>query len=266
LSVLRRRIISGVAYGLISLAAVYLGGVPFVGVVLAMSLLAGREYQRMIAHGGFRPLPVLQYGLTAFLVLGAAALTSDQVLGGLVLILVSSLAWQLVRAGESAQPFLDWSLSLSGSLYLGCLSGYFVKLRGLPGGLNWMILALAASWSCDSFAYTFGKLWGRRSFFPSVSPRKTWEGALAGWLGATVLVALMARLLGSPLPWSLGFGFAASLAAISGDLVESMIKRQMGVKDSGGLVPGHGGVLDRVDSLLFVVVVAYFYVGLVPGV
>lgn len=266
MSVLRRRIISGVAYGLISLAAVYLGGVPFVGVVLAMSLLAGREYQRMIAHGGFRPLPALQYGLTAFLVLGAAVLTSDQVLGGLVLILVSSLAWQLIRTGGSQQPFLDWTLSLSGSLYLGCLSGYFVKLRGLPGGLNWMILALAASWSCDSFAYSFGKLWGRRSFFPSVSPRKTWEGALAGWLGATVLVALMGRVLGLPLPWSLGFGFATSLAAISGDLVESMIKRQMGVKDSGGLVPGHGGVLDRVDSLLFVVVVAYFYVALVPGV
>ena len=266
MSGLRRRIISGVAYGLISLAAVCLGGAPFVGAVLAMSLLAGREYQRMITHGGFRPLPVLQHGLTAFLVLGAAVLTSDQVLGGLVLILVSSLAWQLTRAVGSQQPFLDWTLSLSGSLYLGFLGGYFVKLRGLPNGVHWMILALAACWSCDSLAYTFGKLWGRRSFFPSVSPHKTWEGALAGWLGATLVVALMGSVLGLSFPWSLGFGFVASLAAIAGDLVESMIKRQMGVKDSGGLVPGHGGVLDRVDSLLFVVVVAYFYVALVPGV
>jgi phosphatidate cytidylyltransferase len=265
-SVLRRRITSGVAYGLISLAAVYLGGVPFVAVVLAMSLLAGREYQRMIVHGGFRPLPVVQYGLTAFLVLGAAALTSGQVLGGLALTLVASLAWQLLRTEGSEQPFLDWTLNLSGALYLGCLAGYFAKLRGLPDGLDWMILALAACWSCDSFAYTFGKLWGRRSFFPSVSPRKTWEGALAGWLGGMFVVALVGRILGLPLPWSLGFGFVASLAAIAGDLVESMIKRQMGVKDSGGLVPGHGGVLDRVDSLLFVVAVAYFYVTLVPGV
>jgi len=265
LSVLRRRIISGVAYGLISLAAVYLGGVSFLGVVLAMSLLAGREYQRMIAQGGFRPLPGFQYGLTAFLVLGAAVLSSDLVLGGLVLILVSSLAWQLIRVGGSERPFLDWTLSLSGSLYLGCLSGYFVRLRGLPDGLNWMILALAASWSCDSFAYMVGKQRGRRSFFPSVSPHKTCEGAVAGWLGATALVALIGLVLGLPPLWSLGFGFATSLAAIAGDLVESMIKRQMGVKDSGGLVPGHGGVLDRVDSLLFVVVVAYFYVALVPG-
>jgi phosphatidate cytidylyltransferase len=266
LSVLRRRIISGVAYGLISLAAVYLGGVPFAAVVLAMSLLAGREYQRMIALGGFRPLPILQYGLTAFLVVGAAALTSEQVLGGLVLILVSSLAWQLMRTVGPEKPFLDWTVSLAGSLYLGCLTGYFVKLRGLPGGLNWMILALAASWSCDSFAYASGKLGGRHSFFASISPRKTWEGALAGWLGATILVALVGLVLGLPLPWSLGLGFVTSLAAITGDLVESMIKRQMGVKDSGGLVPGHGGVLDRVDSLLFVVAVAYFYVTLVPGV
>lgn len=265
MSVLRRRIISGVAYGLICLAAVYLGGVPFLGVVLAMSLLAGREYQRMIAQGGLRPLPVFQYGLTSFLVLGAV-LSSEQALGGLVLILVASLAWQVLRVGGSERPFLDWTLNLSGSLYLGCLAGYFVRLRGLPDGLNWMILALAASWSCDSFAYIVGRQWGRRSFFPSVSPHKTCEGAVAGWLGATVLVALLGLVLRLPLLWSLGLGFATSLAAIAGDLVESMIKRQMGVKDSGQLVPGHGGVLDRVDSLLFVVVVAYFYVTLVPGV
>jgi len=124
---------------------------------------------------------------------------------------------------------------------------------------------LAAAWSCDSIAYIFGRLWGKHSFFPSVSPRKTWEGALAGWFGAAIVVVVVGQVLGSSIAWSLGLGLVASLAAIFGDLVESMIKRQMGVKDSGGLVPGHGGILDRVDSLLLTIIVVFYYVTLVPG-
>ena len=265
MSVLSRRIISGVVYGLISLSAVYLGGVPFLGAVLAMSLLAGREYQRMLARGGYHPLYGLQLGLAAFLVLGMAMLAPNQVLGGLVLFLLGSLGWQLTRATRAEQPFVAWSLTIAGALYLGLLPAYFVKLPGLPDGLGWMILALAAAWSCDSFAYVFGRLWGRRGFFTGVSPRKTWEGALAGWFGATVVTMLFGQVLRVPALWAMGFGLAVSLAAIFGDLVESMLKRQMGVKDSGGLVPGHGGMLDRVDSLLFAIVVAYYYVTLVPG-
>ena len=265
MSVLHRRITSGFVYGLLSLFAVYLGGVPFLGAVLAMAFLAGHEYQLMIAHGGYRPLHALQFGLTAFLVLGSAWLAPDVILGGLGLILVSSLAWQLTRTARSELHYVDWALTIAGGLYLGWLPAYFVKLRSLPGGLWWMLLALAATWSCDSFAYVFGRALGRRSFFAQVSPRKTWEGALAGWLGATVVVVLVGWVLGLSVAWALGLGLITSLAAICGDLVESMIKRQMGVKDSGGLVPGHGGILDRVDSLLFAVVVAYFYVTLVPG-
>lgn len=263
MSVLHRRIASGVVYGLVTLLAVYVGGVAFLGVVFAMAVLAGREYQRMIAHAGYQPLYTLQLGLTAFLVLGAAYLAPDVVLGVLVLTLVSSLAWQLTRTNKSEQPFVDWALTLAGGLYVGWLSAHFVVLRGLPGGMGWMILALAATWSCDSSAYLIGRVWGRRSFFPSVSPHKTWEGALAGWVGGTVVVLIGGLVMGLPVPQALALGGAASLAAICGDLVESMIKRQMGVKDSGALVPGHGGILDRVDSLLFVVVLVYYFVKIV---
>ncbi len=265
MSVLSRRITSGVVYGLISLSAVYLGGVPLLGAVLAMSLLAGREYQRMMAHGGYRTFYVLQFGLTAFLILGVALLSASQVLGGLVLILIGSLSWQVLRATRGEQPLAGWSLTVGGALYLGLLPSYFVKLRDLTGGLGWMILALAAAWSCDSFAYIFGRLWGSHGFFSGVSPRKTWEGALAGWFGAAAVILILGQLLGMSALWSLGFGLVVPLAAICGDLVESMIKRQTGVKDSGGLVPGHGGMLDRVDSLLFAVVVAYYYVTLARG-
>lgn len=265
MSVLRRRMASGLAYGLVSLLVVFLGGAPFLGAVLAMAILAGHEYQRMIAHAGYRPLHVLQLGLTAFLVLGTAYLDPDALLGVLGLIFVASLSWQLTRMGKSGQPFVDWALTLAGGLYVGWLSAHFVMLRGLPDGIGWMLLALAATWSCDSFAYLIGRGWGRRSFFASVSPHKTWEGALAGWVGATLVVLVGGLALRLSVAQALALGVAASLAAICGDLVESMIKRQMGVKDSGGLVPGHGGILDRVDSLLFAVVIVYYFVTLVLG-
>jgi phosphatidate cytidylyltransferase len=263
LSVLHRRIASGVVYGLVSLLAVYFGGLPFLGVVLVMAILAGYEYQRMIAHAGYQPLYYLQVGLTVFLVLGAAYLEAEVFAGVLVLIVVSSLAWQLTRMAKSAQPFPGWALTLAGGLYVGWLSAYFVKLRALPGGMGWMLLALATTWSCDSFAYLIGRQWGRRSFFAAVSPHKTWEGALAGWVGATLVVLVGGLALGLSIPQALALGGIASLAAICGDLVESMVKRQVGVKDSGGLVPGHGGILDRVDSLLFVVVIVYYFVMIV---
>jgi phosphatidate cytidylyltransferase len=265
LSVLHRRIASGVVYGLVSLLAVYLGGLPFLGAVLAMAILAGYEYQRMVAHAGYQPLYFLQLGLTVFLVLGVAYLEAEAFVGVLVLIVVSSLAWQLTRMTKSEQPFVGWALTLAGGLYVGWLSAYFVKLRGLPGGMGWMLLALAATWSCDSFAYLIGRRWGRRSFFASVSPHKTWEGALAGWAGAMLVVLVGGLAMGLSVPEALALGGIASLAAICGDLVESMIKRQVGVKDSGGLVPGHGGILDRVDSLLFVVVLVYYFVAIVMG-
>jgi len=265
LSVLHRRTASGLVYGLVSLLAVFLGGVPFLVAVLAVAILAGCEYQRMIAHAGYRSLHVLQLGLTAFLVLGTVYLASETLLGVLGLIFVASLSWQLTRTAKSGQPFVDWALTLAGGLYVGWLSAHFVMLRGLPEGMAWMLLALAATWSCDSFAYLIGRVWGKRSFFASVSPHKTWEGALAGWAGATLVVLAGGLALGLSVPQALALGIAASLAAICGDLVESMIKRQMGVKDSGGLVPGHGGILDRVDSLLFAVVIVYYYVTLVLG-
>jgi phosphatidate cytidylyltransferase len=264
LSVLLRRIVSGLVYGVVTLSAVYLGGVPFVGAVMAMVVLGGREYQRMLGAAGYAPLRVLQYGLTGFLVIGAAWLSPGLMVGGLALILVSSLAWQLLRTADSQQSFVEWALTLAGGLYLGLLSAYFVLLRALPGGLEWMLLVLAATWGCDSLAYVCGSVWGRHGFFTSISPHKTAEGALAGFLGGTAITGLLGMMLGYSLPWALGLGLVSSLAAICGDLAESLVKRQMGVKDSGGLVPGHGGMLDRVDSLLFAVVFAYYYISLMP--
>jgi phosphatidate cytidylyltransferase len=128
-----------------------------------------------------------------------------------------------------------------------------------------MLLALFSAWACDSFAYVFGKALGKHSFFPQISPRKTWEGALAGWVGGTGTSLLIGWVLGLSIFQALTLGLAISLAATFGDLVESMIKRHVGVKDSGSLLPGHGGILDRMDSLLFVVVVVYYFLIWIVG-
>jgi len=266
LSVLHLRILSGLVFGLLTLLVVHLGGVLFFAAVLAVAILAGREYQRMIVGGGYRASYALQLALTTFFLLGTICLSPDAILGGLTLILISSLAWQVGRRHEKGQPFVDWALGLAGALYVGWLCSHFLMLRRLPGGMGWTLLALFPTWACDSFAYVFGKAWGKHSFFPQISPRKTWEGTLAGWVGGTSTSLLFGVALGLSISQALTLGLAISLAATFGDLVESMIKRQAGVKDSGSLMPGHGGILDRMDSLLFVVVVVYYFLTWVVGV
>jgi phosphatidate cytidylyltransferase len=252
-------VLSGIVFGLLTLLVVYEGGLLFFAAVVAVAILGGREYQRMIVTGGYRGFYPLQLALTAFFLVGAARLSTEAILGGLTLILVFSLAWQVSERRQKERPLVDWALSLAGALYVGWLCSHFLMLRGLPGGLGWVLLALFATWACDSFAYLFGKRWGKHSFFPQISPHKTWEGTIAGWVGGTGTSLLFGLVLGLSMFQALTLGLAISLAATFGDLAESMIKRQVGVKDSGSLLPGHGGILDRIDSLLFAVVVGYYF-------
>jgi phosphatidate cytidylyltransferase len=194
LSVLRRRILSGLVLGLLTLPVAYLGGLPFDTAVFAVAILAGHEYQQVVVRGGYRSFYALQLGLTAFVLLGTGWLSSEAILGGLTLILISSLARQVGRRHEKEQPFVDWTLSLAGALYVGWLFSHLLMLRGLPGGLGWVLLALFSTWVCDSSAYLFGKTWGKHPFFPRISSRKRvgraggmggrhWNISL-GWIGA----------------------------------------------------------------------------------
>jgi phosphatidate cytidylyltransferase len=126
-----------------------------------------------------------------------------------------------------------------------------------------VLLTVGVSVIGDTLAYLVGSRFGRHPFFPKISPRKTWEGAVAALIAPTVTVGLLLPLalprVGHPLAF--GIGFLAALAAVIGDLVESQLKREVGVKDSGRLLPGHGGVLDRMDSLIFVGAVVYSLLG-----
>ena len=137
-----------------------------------------------------------------------------------------------------------------------------MALRGLDSGRDWVFLALFITFASDTTAFFAGRAWGKHRLAPRISPRKTWEGAVAGVLGAIIASLALVIFFNLPLShWQAGLlGLLVSVFGQLGDLAESLFKRNMGVKESGKLLPGHGGALDRIDSVVFASVVAYYFV------
>jgi phosphatidate cytidylyltransferase len=134
-----------------------------------------------------------------------------------------------------------------------------MALRQFGDGLAWIWVALLSTWGADSLAYFTGRTIGRTKLWPRHSPRKTWEGLIGGIVGGMVGAILAALVFDLRLSTVIVIGAIIPIAGLFGDLSISMMKRQVGVKDSSNLLPGHGGVLDRLDSLLFVGIVVYYY-------
>jgi phosphatidate cytidylyltransferase len=188
-----------------------------------------------------------------------------------VLALLAAAIW---RRGVDGRPLVSVAATVLGVVYVAVPLAYGYALRyheyavGRAAGTAVVLFPVVLTWASDIGGYFVGRLAGRRKLIPAVSPGKTVEGALGG-LALTVVAALAyERLALRPLAqlgmapwWAAAFGLVVSVAAQLGDLVESLLKREAGVKDSSRLIPGHGGVLDRVDSLLFVLPVAYLLLG-----
>lgn len=187
-------------------------------------------------------------------------LTAPVLLASGVLI---SLVWVIVRRRRQ-RDFLSWAWTLVGILYVGFLLSYFVGLRGLDDGRNWVFMVLIATFGSDSAAYLIGSALGKHKLAPAISPGKTWEGTIAGFIGAIVIALLFT--LPTPLQLPIGYGQAVLLGLLIslfgqlGDLAESLLKRNVGVKDSSNWLAGHGGFLDRMDSIVFAGIVVYYYV------
>jgi phosphatidate cytidylyltransferase len=263
-----RRVASGVCLAIIAGGALFAGGVA-VWALLALAVgIAVWEFSDLLERMGSRPPAWLIYPLTALLAfrfllpgdvpaleIGLGAATVAGLLGVLVL--------------EAASP-ARFSAAITGALYLGLTSGYYLALlqwgshdatrAGDRLGLRIVGLALGAAILGDVVAYAAGSVFGRHRFFASLSPRKSLEGAIAGAAVAVLWVAAAGPLLiGITWDQAVPLGVLLAVASQGGDLVESALKRQARVKDSGHLIPGHGGVLDRLDSLLFVGPVVYCY-------
>jgi phosphatidate cytidylyltransferase len=202
----------------------------------------------------------LFFSITLILALGLNTLFSQTNLlqPAVAFILISSLTWQLTH--RQGAPTVDWALAIVGGLYLGMAGAHFMLTRQVPNGERWLLLTLTGTWLADSGAYFIGSRFGRHKMTPSLSPKKSWEGLIGGVIFGVALNPIVAVVFGLPAIHGAALGLIGALIGTLGDLSVSMIKRQVGAKDSGNLIPGHGGVLDRLDSLIFTVIVGYYYI------
>lgn len=158
--------------------------------------------------------------------------------------------------------FIGWAWMVAGALYIGWLLRYYVAMRSLDDGRYWVLLVLLTVFAFDTAAFFVGRAIGRRRLAPRVSPGKTWEGTIAGAVAALAAAVGLSFAVGLPISWweAALLGFIVAIFGQIGDLVESLLKRSTGVKDSGRLMPGHGGILDRTDSVAFVGPLVYYYI------
>lgn len=232
----------------------------------ACLIVLGAAYEFQAAHhGGLAPVALIAAGLAAALPAGALV-GADWVLWFMLGGVLIPLVWVTLR-GDPDTALGDWTWAVAGLAYVGLLGAHVVLLRELYEGRDWVLLAVFSTFACDTAAYFVGRALGRRKLAPRISPGKTVEGTLGGVAGGFAAVLLFNYFLGLRLEAALIVPLAALLpvAAVVGDLAESIIKRGMHVKDASHVIPGHGGLLDRLDSLLFTFpVVYYFLVWVVP--
>jgi len=262
---LKQRVITGLwGIPLLILAVWFARPLPWFTILVAIwGLLAVYEFYKIVA--GAKVPPLIYFGLiwTLLFIISPHCPYAPTLPLLLTSAVVLSLIWLLLRPRKEG-AFLGWAWTMAGMVYIGWLLSHLVALRGLDDGRSWVFLALLATFGSDTAAYFTGRALGKHKLAPSISPGKTWEGTIAGILGAIIISLLFT--IPSPLSLPLGYGQAILLGLLVsvfgqlGDLVESLLKRNMGVKDSGRLLPGHGGALDRIDSVVFASVVVYYYV------
>lgn len=233
----------------------------FSGVVVLAGGLALFEFYRL-CFGARSHSWLIGIGLTGFAALILGTHRSDIIVPTLLATLVCIISVPLLRRSPLEQSLRDGAMTLFGVLYLGLTLGTLSMTRLLPLG-EWLIFfLLLVTWASDTGAYLVGTLYGRHRLAPTISPKKTVEG-LVGGLIAAIIAGYAARWWFLPELSGLDCLILATLLTIAGlwgDLTESAMKRSVGMKDSGGILPGHGGMLDRLDSLLFTAPVFYYYV------
>jgi phosphatidate cytidylyltransferase len=280
---LRLRVLSALVLIPIVLLVVGLGGLWMALLVAVAVGIALDEAYHLFAEAGHRPLRWAGY-LSAVLLVAVAyfAPTSVGIGGAVAAAIVITLVGQLMRTDRGG-ALTNWALTLSGTLYVTWCLAHFILVRAietpdvspafwqalngpdLGAGAWWLVNILLLVWLCDSAAYFIGTRWGRHKMSPYLSPKKSWEGTVAGLVTSMAVAVGLKPLLGLPYPygWAVALGALVGVTGQVGDLAESLLKRQAGVKDSGRLIPGHGGMLDRLDSLMFVVPLSYYFLRLV---
>jgi len=251
----------------------YPGGLPFAVAIGIVSVVGALEFYGGVRRNGVRP--VEWAGLLAVALFVVAARTYQRSTIGsifpavLTLLLVLSFVVELIRKDRS--PLANVGATVFGAVYVGWLMSHLVTLRGIEGqsitvwshseapGAWLVMLTFFGTWACDTGAYFIGRAYGRTKLAPRLSPNKTIEGAVGGLVCSVLLTVIVGTVVKLPPQHSLALGAMFGVLTQLGDLSESAIKRDVGIKDFGAIVPGHGGILDRFDSILFTGPMAYYY-------
>lgn len=270
---MRQRATTAVVLVPLLLIVIAIGGFAISIAIALITIFAAREVFTLLRSAGHPALQALGAVLALTVILDA---TFPDVLEGSGLLLIGiGVVLAAVAAFTKQDPrdgLATWMATVFGALYVGLLA-FVIRLGHagppVPAGAplevlgperGWIVLLILAVWSYDTGAYMVGRQFGREKFLTHISPSKTYAGLVGGIVTTTVVVALMLFGLGQPPVHALLLGPLTALAAQAGDLAESMLKRAAGSKDSGTLIPGHGGMLDRVDSFLFAAPVVTLYV------
>ncbi|HEX2910280.1 MAG TPA: phosphatidate cytidylyltransferase [Chloroflexia bacterium] len=273
---LRARILSAVVLIPVVLILLILGPETTALTTGIAAIIGAYEFYHMSEHSPyhFHPLVIPGYIAAAAFSLAAYLKAPLWLLGIILLLAVLTLPyyWYSQRnqpattPSSEAQPlgkYGSWLITIFAPVYVGLPLALIALIRrpSTDASIWWVVLICIGTWGADTGGYAFGRLFGRHKLAPKISPKKTWEGAVGGVLTAMIGVALVGGLaLNIPLYLTLPLGFVLAVGSILGDLFESWAKRRFDTKDSGKLIPGHGGLLDRIDSFLVVTILTYIFI------
>ena len=254
-----------IVIGLLGIPLVFIptwfGGIWVASLILVVGFIGANEFYQLLEIGGYRPVRWIGLPWLVLLILHHAQLVlplpanfSPHLLSLSFLLTFGMIATVIYCLFQAEKPLHTWMSTSLVAIYIGILCGEIIALRLLENGFWWLVLGVFVTWGNDTFAYFTGVAIGKHKLWPRLSPKKSWEGTIAGWSVAALFGGLLTWLT----PLDQGFLFGAVLGAIGGvlalfgDLSISMLKRQIGVKDTSNILLEHGGMLDRLDSILFV--------------
>jgi len=233
----------------------------FTLLIASVTVVGMAEYNAMAFGRGFRREKVVTFAVALLIMTAAAAGDRILLLAILSLAVMAILILNLLRIDDEGPDMARVGKVIVGIMYIPLLMSHFISIRQTSNGILWVFFILVLAFSGDIAAYYTGRRWGRRKLLPGVSPGKTVEGTIGLVVGSIAGALLFRQLLlpALPVPHAVALGLVGSVVGQLGDLCESALKRTAGVKDSGAMLPGHGGILDRLDCLMFIAPFVYYY-------
>jgi len=248
---------------LLAFLTIFWKGFPFFIIIIIIALLGLKELYSIAHKRGYRPSYILGSALTFYFIIITVydIYCLNYYVENIIItfFIILTFIFQLFKKDYS-KVLAEISITFFGSIYLGYLLSFMLKIKDLPNGNYYLISLLIITWANDTGAYLIGTKFGKNKIFPKVSPKKTIEGSIGGIIFSIAGTFFLKNWLNLTFNELLSLGLIISIVAQLGDLFESVLKRGSGIKDSGTLIPGHGGILDSLDSLIFTAPIFYYYI------